>query len=332
MKERRLMEELLKGGKANPLVAEKSDTLDDSGSLMSYDHHDKETQHAPEARVKIFKSIVRAGEDDPEGTNPRRGSAAMRTVIVTHEEKCIVLEGNTARRDITTRSGREKLNQSGVPQAKGDVMKLNHNPSKSTVAKGGDGPWAPERKTAAVSKSGSISVGNLSKDGGVSVGGQRRSSATAVSKSIVVKDSDGRLHSPAKRRGSRSTSIIVGNRRRSSDSISVGNLSKDGGVSVGGQRRSSATAVSKSTVVKDSDGRVHSPAKRRGSASTGIIVGNQRRSSGSISVGNLSKDGDVSVDGQRRSSARRTSNRRSIPDIDRDENSNKIYKGDRTIL
>jgi hypothetical protein len=112
MKERRLMEKLLKGGKANPLVAEKSDTQDDSGSLMGYDHHDKETQHAPEARVKNFKSIVRAGEDDPEGTNPRRGSAAMRTVIVTHQEKCIVLEGNTARRDITTRSGREKLNQS----------------------------------------------------------------------------------------------------------------------------------------------------------------------------------------------------------------------------
>jgi hypothetical protein len=172
----------------------------------------------------------------------------------------------------------------------------------------------------------------LSKDGGVSVGGQRRSSATAVSKSIVVKDSDGRLHSPAKRRGSASTGIIVGNQRRSSGSISVGNLSKDGGVSVGGQRRSSATAVSKSIVVNDSDGRLHSPAKRRGSASTGIIVGNQRRSSGSISVGNLSKDGDVSVDGQRRSSARRTSNRRSIPDIGRDENSNKIYKGDKTIL
>ena len=210
MKERRDMEELLKGRKANPLVAEKSE-LDDSRSLMSYDHHDKDRQDAPEARAKFIKSVVRAGEDHPEGSNPRRGSAVMRSMIVTPQEKFIVLEGNAARRGISTRPGQEKLNQSGVPPSK--VMKLNHNPSKSMVVKGGDGPWASEAKTA------------------------------AVSKSVVVKSSEG-LRSPAKRRGSSSTSNSVGNQRRSSDSVSVGNLSKDGGVSVGGQRRSSAMRTS----------------------------------------------------------------------------------------
>ncbi len=153
------MEDLLKAEKTNPLDAEKANPLDETDNDYSVTReysmdrsmldHKKNTQLAPGAHAKITKSIIMTGE----GTKPNlfRSSAVMRSMVITPQEKVIVLGDNTANRDITVQTGRTKLNQSVVLPAKSDGMKQHHNLAKSMVIKGSGTGVAAERRGSTAS-------------------------------------------------------------------------------------------------------------------------------------------------------------------------------------
>lgn len=149
------MEDLLKAEKTNPLDAEKANPFDETDvdySVTGEDRppvsmnrttvdHKNNTQLAPGARARVTKSKIMTGE----GANQKPD--LLRSIVVTPQEKVIVLSDNTANR---IQTGRKKLNQSVVLPAENDGIKKHSNLAKSMVIKGnGTGVAAKEMGSGA---------------------------------------------------------------------------------------------------------------------------------------------------------------------------------------